>query len=126
MNNQKAELLALIRRAKSSHIQWRAFAQGLVGGVKFEESRAPVKHTECKFGKWYYGEGRKQLGDLEIYGDIEGPHEMLHAIYEQVHTLVQKKQVEAARQKLGELVGVSQTLLELLDLLEKEAKDIPE
>jgi len=58
----KADLLRVIRKAKSSHIRWRAYAQALVAGLEVPADGAPVNHQSCGFGKWYYGEGARQLG----------------------------------------------------------------
>lgn len=116
----KNELIALIRRAKSSHIRWRAYAQGLVSGVPVDDDKAPVQHTQCRFGQWYFGEGMRLLGDLEVFRDIQGPHEMLHGIYEQIHALVARKDYEKAGVKLDQLVEISRTLLEQIELLEQE------
>jgi hypothetical protein len=118
--DSKTELLSRIRRAKSSHIRWRAFAQGLVAGVKVNEERLPVMHADCQFGQWYYGEGRALLGQVAIFNDIEGPHEMLHAVYAKVYQLVCDGHTAKARSKLDELVAVSRTLIEQIELLEAE------
>jgi len=123
--SNKEELLALIRRAKSSHIRWRAYAQGLVSGVPVAEDRLPVKHTDCKFGQWYYGEGKKLLGDLDIFKDVEAPHEMLHAVYGQIHDLVVTQgDTHRAHAKLEELVAISRTLLEQIEILEQEVSSM--
>ncbi|HEY0719774.1 MAG TPA: CZB domain-containing protein [Gammaproteobacteria bacterium] len=125
--SNKEELLALIRRAKSSHIRWRAYAQGLVSGVPIAEDRLPVKHTDCKFGQWYYGEGARQLGHLDIFRDVEAPHEMLHAVYGQIHELVvQQGDNHSAHHKLDELIAISRTLLEQIDILEQEVSTLPD
>lgn len=116
----KAEILALIRRAKSSHIRWRSYAQGLVNGVPVDDDKAPVRHTDCRFGQWYFGEGTRLLSDLEVFRDIQAPHEMLHGIYEQIHGLVARNELEAAMGKLQQLVEISRTLLEQIELLEQE------
>ncbi len=113
-------LLAVIRRAKSSHIRWRAYAQGLVAGVPVSDDVAPVQHIDCQFGHWYYGEGQRWLGHLSIFQDIQGPHELLHLVYAQIHRLVEHRRHEEAAWKLEELVGISKTLIEQLDLLEQE------
>lgn len=120
--DEKSQLLALIRRAKSSHIRWRAYAQGLVAGVDVKEDRLPIQHTDCAFGQWYYGSGKNRFGHLAIFSDLEGPHELLHSIYHQIHSLVGAGKVEPAREKLEELVGVSRTLIEQLELLEQEVE----
>jgi hypothetical protein len=117
---QNTELLDLIRRAKSSHVRWRAYAQGLVAGVEVKPENLPVKHTDCRFGKWYFSEGMETFGDLAIFRDLQGAHEMLHAVYEQIFNLVQKGQFDAAQGKLNQLMDISRTLLEGLALLEQE------
>lgn len=125
--SHKEELLALIRRAKSSHIRWRAYAQGLVSGVPVAEDRLPVKHTDCKFGEWYYGEGKRLLGELDVFKDVEAPHEMLHAVYDQIHDLVVNQgDNQSAHGKLEELVAISRTLLEQIEILEQEVNALPE
>lgn len=125
--SNKEELLAVIRKAKSSHIRWRAYAQGLVSGVQVGEDRLPVKHTDCKFGQWYYGEGKKLLGHLDIFKDVEAPHEMLHAVYGQIHELVMNQgDNRTAHGKLEELVAISRTLLEQIEILEQEVNAIQE
>lgn len=122
--DQKTEALSRIRQAKSSHIRWRAYAQGLVAGVKVKDERLPIRHTDCQFGKWYFGEGDELLGRIGIYQDIEGPHEMLHSIYEQIYKLVGQGRFDMAHTKLDELVGVSRTLIEQIGLLEDEVKAV--
>jgi hypothetical protein len=116
----KAELLGLIRRAKSSHIRWRAYAQSLVEGVSVDEDKAPVRHTDCRFGQWYFGEGARLLRDLAVFKRIQAPHENLHSIYEEIHGLVARGDFEKANSKLQELVNVSRTLLDQIDRLEEE------
>jgi hypothetical protein len=117
---EKSKLLEVIRRAKSSHVKWRAYAQGLVAGVDVKEDNLPVKHTDCRFGQWYFGEGRTHFGDLQIYRDIQGAHEMLHSVYEQIYKLVHERKLDAAEEKLGHLMNISRSLLEQMTFLEDE------
>jgi hypothetical protein len=91
-----------------------------VAGVQVKEENLPVKHTECRFGQWYLGEGSKLFGHLSIYKDIDGAHETLHAVYEQIYRLVEKKQFEDAQYKLDQLMDISRSLMEQLNLLEQE------
>lgn len=116
----KTEMLRVIRKAKSSHIRWRSYAQALIAGLEVPVDSAPVNHQSCGFGKWYYGEGAGQLGHLEIYGDIETPHAILHQIYGRIHGLVSGGRLAEARPLLEELLGVSRTLLDAIQLLEQE------
>jgi hypothetical protein len=116
----KSDLLRLVRKAKSSHIRWRSYAQALVAGLDVREDNAPIHHQSCQFGRWYYGEGRRLFGRLEIYRDIEVPHEILHHIYERIYQSVAKGRQAEAKSLLDQMVGVSRTLLEALELLEQE------
>jgi hypothetical protein len=118
--SHKTEHLDTLRRAKSSHVRWRAYAQGLVAGVEVKEENLPVKHTDCRFGQWYFSEGTELFGDLEVFRDIQGAHEMLHAVYEQIFTLVKNGDFTTAQVKLNQLMDISRTMLEELALLEEE------
>ncbi|MFP4132254.1 CZB domain-containing protein [Thiohalospira sp.] len=116
------ETLDILRRARSAHIRWRSYAHGLVNGVPVSEDKLPVHHTECAFGRWYYGEGQQRLGDLAIFQDLEGPHEMLHGIYARIHEAVQNGKKGKARRLFEELQAVSRDLVDQLDLLEQQIR----
>lgn len=120
MNKQEA--LRRIRLAKSPHIRWRAYAQALVAGLDVREEHDPVHHKACGFGKWYYGEGLRELGHLEGYRDIDDTHALLHDVYRKIFELCQNKQHARAREYMDQLVGISRTLLDALQLLEDEIK----
>jgi len=140
------EALTQIRKAKAAHIRWRSYAQALVSGVQISDEKIPVDHTACAFGQWYHGPGKAALGHLDSYEGIYTPHEMLHAIYKQIFdTLKQEstnkglkklfssketelqKRLELSRQYMVELIGVSETLLQALEMLEDEVREaLPE
>ena len=143
----KREAMSQIRAAKSAHMRWRAYAQALVSGVEVSDEKIPVKHTNCVFGQWYHGQGKIMLGHLDSYEGIYTPHEMLHAIYERIYNTLhgeaevktgglarlcrgkaarKEKQYELAREYMGELIGVSETLLKALEMLEQEVREYDE
>jgi hypothetical protein len=141
----KRDALEKLRKAKGAHIKWRAYAQALVSGVAISDDNIPVEHTDCAFGKWYYGAGRQQLCHLASYEGINTPHEMLHAIYKRIFDVLhspprrrglrglfstrfsrEAEQMERARYYMEEMVGVSETLLRALDILEQEIRELPE
>jgi hypothetical protein len=100
-------------------------------------------HTDCKFGKWYYGEGQ-DLAPLAAFKAIEEPHELLHAVYmklfQALHGDVEERsgwkklfgkkvdakaeQLAKANQHLEELVDISKTLLGTIEILEEELKSM--
>lgn len=134
----KKQLIANLRAAKSAHIKWRSYAQALVAGLPVSENQVPVIHTDCVFGRWYYGQGQ-QLSALPGYQAIEIPHEALHGIYMQIFKLLfemedtgffaklvgsTRKNDERRRDQintlLNNLVEMSKTLLTAIELLEQE------
>lgn len=140
----RQEILTQLRKAKSAHLQWRAYAQALIAGLPVQEDQVPLTHTACNFGKWYYGEGQA-LAPLASYAGIEVPHETLHRIYAEIFKLLFTEQERSLLSRLfgsassqrdknkaqaealmNQLLGVSTTMLDALAQLEKEVMDTPE
>ena len=136
----KREVMNTLRGAKAAHMQWRARAQALVAGIPVSKDHVPVMYTDCKFGKWYYGEGQR-LGRFSAFQAMEDPHEQLHLVYMEIFKHLfgddersgwaklfgskkryREQQLAAAELLLPRLVGISQTLLDTISLLEKEVE----
>jgi hypothetical protein len=118
--DQIEDVLALIRQAKSSHIRWRAYAQGLVCLFAVDDEVMPVEHTECRFGQWYFSGGMKTFGDSLIFQAVQWPHKMLHVVDREIHDLAKEQRVADAEAKLEQLTGISRALIEQLERLERE------
>lgn len=108
----------VVRKARSAHIRWRAYAQALVSGVAVDADKAPVHHAECAFGRWFRGEGLQQFGDLVAFHDVGRSHERLHAVYAEIHDLVTRGEMREARARFDEILEVSRELLGALGQLE--------
>ncbi len=141
---KKSEALSVLRRAKTSHIQWRARAQALVAGVDVGEDAVPIVYTDCKFGKWYYGEGQ-ELSNVQGYKEIEEPHQKLHLVYMEIFKKLYGKDDRSALAKLfsskkkfkqeqldimnnnllPRLVDISKMLLKEIKILESEIICLP-
>ena len=140
----KRQMIDHVRAARSAHIQWRARAQAMVSGLPLNESQVPVAYTDCKFGKWYYGEGQS-LSQLESFKGIEEPHEQLHLVYMKIFHLLygeseqslfarlfgsaKKHAADAlvqAERILPQLVAISETLLVAIDVLERDIREMSE
>jgi len=139
----KKQVISHLRAAKSAHIKWRSYAQAIAAGLPVSEDQVPVIHTDCAFGKWYYGTGQK-LSGLPSFQAIETPHETLHAIYMQMFKLIFdteemgffKKLIGASKRRddrkeqlnalLNSLVEMSKTLLAAIELLEQEVMQMDE
>lgn len=140
----KKEIIAQLRAAKAAHIQWRAYAQAIVGGFSVDQNHVPVIHTNCKFGQWYYGKGQ-MLSSFDSFKSIDAPHAMLHQIYMEIFKLMfgenktsfftklftskeklREKNEKKAKELMQSMIAVSETLLETINILEKEVMDLTE
>jgi hypothetical protein len=141
---ERKEVINTLLAAKSAHMQWRARAQALVAGIQLDKDHVPVMCTDCKFGKWYYGEGQK-LSKFPAFKALEDPHRQLHLVYMEIFNHLfgadqrsgwaklfgskkahRKREMAAAEELLPRLVGISQTLLEAVDLLASEINSASE
>ncbi len=137
------EILDRLRTAKSAHLGWVNRARALIDGKPMDKDKVPVKHTDCLFGKWYYGDGRK-LASLPSYQAIEAPHDKLHAIYQEIFELLFSKEKSGfiarffdsgekreerrkqAKAKFRELQQMSDVIVARLDALERDVRAMAE
>lgn len=78
-NKLRAELLA----REIDHLNWAKSLSNYLLDSNMKELEAGSDHTACKFGKWYFGEGRKNAEKLlpqlkNELAKIEEPHRKLH------------------------------------------------
>ena len=98
---EKKEIIANLRKAKTAHIRWRSYAQALVSGIPLDEDRVPVIHTDCEFGRWYFGDGQA-LAKLQSFQAIAVPHEQLHAVYMEIFkSLFEEENVGLLKRLIG-------------------------
>lgn len=122
----KQEALSIIRRAKAAHIRWRAFALAKLAGLPVEQDQAPVHPRECAFGLWFYTEGFRTFAHWPIYQDLEYVHELLHAVYERIFLACEEGRRDDANRISAQLLGLSESMLATLNLLDEEALTSPD
>jgi hypothetical protein len=113
-------MLRLFRKAKSSHIRCRSYAQAMVSGLPVNDGNIPAGHTDCQFSRWYRGEGRKLFGMLVSYRDIAEPQEALQDIYDFLIDNVRLRRFNEAKFALDQYLRVSRRLMATMDMLERE------
>lgn len=134
---KKADILNNLRSAKAAHLRWKAHAHAMVEGLPLEEGQIPMIHTDCAFGKWYYGAGQS-LSTLRTYAALDEPHEQLHTVYMKIFKLLfgeddrslfgklfgskakPAKNHAEAETLMAKLAHISTDVVELLNRLEKE------
>jgi len=108
-NKLRGELL----QREVDHLTWAQTVGRFVYDDSARELKAQLDHTQCGFGKWYYGNGRKDaevlLADLKApLKDIEEPHRRLH----ETAARIQKLHLAGKTQESRE-VYVKETLPQL-------------
>ena len=88
---EKEEVVSHLRAAKAAHIKWVQKAKLLISGLEVEEDAIPVNSTDCKFGKWFYGDGQMlnalANNPMEAMSNIESLHFKLHDQYLQIFNI---------------------------------------
>ncbi len=146
----KENVVKHLRAAKSAHIKWVQKAKLLISGLEVEEDAIPVDSTECKFGKWFYGEGQ-MLNSLsnnppECMTQIESLHFQLHDAYLKIFSVyfgkkeggflqklfgtkrktVNEHEKQAAVTYYNTMEGISKELIDEINRLERRLMAIPE
>ncbi|MCB2181705.1 MAG: CZB domain-containing protein [Desulfobulbaceae bacterium] len=90
-NSLRGELL----QREVDHLNWARAVSSFLSDKNSGELHVELDHTKCGFGKWYYGEGRKEAESLlpELRGPldaIEEPHKQLHATAVKIKEVFQR------------------------------------
>ncbi len=74
---QKTKLKNFLTLVKADHIVFKANAYNAI--LHDTGNKTPrLSEKECRFGKWYNGEGRDVFGNTKVFKDIEAPHREVH------------------------------------------------
>lgn len=73
----------MLAQKEVDHLNWVATVAALLNDNTATELQVETDHTKCGFGKWLYGDGRKEAERLvptlaQLLKSIEEPHKALH------------------------------------------------
>ncbi|MDK9726490.1 MAG: EAL domain-containing protein [Sterolibacteriaceae bacterium MAG5] len=107
--------------AQSDHVKW---VKNLVRLVDGAAAHGPVEdvadHHGCRFGRWYYGSGKRRYGQIPEFAAIEPIHTEIHRIGSEIVELLRQGDVDTARQRLAALVELRNGVLDRLAGLQRE------
>ncbi len=114
-NQLRSELL----QREVDHLKWAQEVGRFVYDDKVKALSVQLDHTQCGFGKWYYGTGRKNaermLPELrEPLSQIEKVHSELHASAGKI-----KELISAGERRSAQLIYESETLSHLKSVQEQ-------
>ena len=63
---------------KAAHLAWKLHLEAMLHkGVTLSLSEIP-DHTQCEFGKWYYGNSSNAVRSFKEYAALESVHQYMH------------------------------------------------
>ncbi|MFZ6007520.1 MAG: methyl-accepting chemotaxis protein [Nitrospirota bacterium] len=118
----KGSELMILDIAKTDH---RVFvgkiASCLKGDTTLDPSQLPDHHN-CRFGKWYFGEGMQMCGNLSSFKAVDEPHARIHAMAKEAVSACNAGDKLKAERLYKEIENISDQIGSLLDGIKRECK----
>ena len=101
---------------KQQHLAWfRRILEGISNPETLRDTTVSTS-SECYFGKWFYGDGKK-FADLSVYREIEEIHDQVHSIASDIVETVKKGDIQGSKGSMARFNEAWQNLFEKLDEL---------
>ncbi|MFQ3574573.1 MAG: methyl-accepting chemotaxis protein, partial [Thermodesulfovibrionales bacterium] len=108
--------------AKADHRAFVATVYNAVqGNIVLDESKI-TDHRECRFGKWYFGEGIKQCGSFDSFKRIAEPHERIHMLAKELLRAKASGDKSKTEMLMNEIEELSVKIAALLDELKESCR----
>jgi methyl-accepting chemotaxis protein len=91
-------------------------------GKRRQDGASLSTHRTCRFGKWYFSEGKVLCGQLRSYLAIDAPHEKVHTVARQIVDAVNSGNQQLAESLFPQLRDLSRQIMQLLDDLRCECE----
>ncbi len=107
--------------AKYDHEAWvRQVLQTLDGAPLHLDADELRRHTHCRFGVWYHGQGQAQYGDLEAFRAINPVHQEVHSLGQEILRLRDAGHLADAHAVAEQLVFCKKQMLSHIEDLHQE------
>jgi len=110
----------VLNRAKAAHLLFTGKVKSHLDGVRQVDAGALPSHLTCAFGKWYQSQGQQNCGHTALFRQIDAPHQRVHELGKQAIQAFNGGDQARARALSHEMTACSQTLIGILDQLERE------
>ena len=107
--------------AKTAHLSWKNRLRSYLDGQGTLTREQAVSHRDCAFGKWYYGEGLQNYGNLPEMKEIEQPHEELHQLIRRIVDAREAGKTDEAEELYRQVGPLSQRIVALIETIEDKA-----
>ena len=109
--------------AKSDHMMWKKRLTELLLGRTAIRNDEVSDHHGCRFGKWYYNEGKSTYGHYPEFKAIEEPHAQIHQSAMQIVSLYNQGRKAEAERLIESLDAPTAEVLGLLDALRRHVQN---
>ncbi|MBD3383250.1 MAG: hypothetical protein GF404_13810, partial [candidate division Zixibacteria bacterium] len=111
--------LGIIDLAKTDHMHYIKNLEDILEGRKQASHWKSVDHHNCRFGKWYYAEGKDEYGQNSAYKQVENPHAKVHQLANDAMKAYQSGNKEQAGRLLEDAAKASHEVVDDLDTLKE-------
>ena len=118
-------LRSFVELAKTDHLIYKFEIYKILMGISGKSIDDFVDHTQCRLGKWYYGEGKARFSKLPGYAEMESPHHRVHHNGVEALSRYQVGDIEGALVALNEMEAASMEVLDCLESMAASAEDNP-
>ena len=117
----RARNRSMIDIGKIDHRRFvRKILTALSGELALDASKLPDHHN-CRFGKWYDGEGVAKYGSNSHFKAIVSPHDRLHTVAKEAVAAFKSGRPDRAKELYRELESLSSEIMSHLDALKRES-----
>ncbi|MEW6739218.1 MAG: methyl-accepting chemotaxis protein [Nitrospirota bacterium] len=118
----KGSELMILDLAKTDHrVFMGKIGACLKGDASIDPSQLPDHHN-CRFGKWYFGEGMQMCGNLPNFKALDDPHAKIHAMAKEAVSACNAGDKAKAERLYKEMENISDQIGSLLDGVKRECK----
>ncbi|MCM0757949.1 methyl-accepting chemotaxis protein [Sporomusa sphaeroides DSM 2875] len=112
----RLDTVGLLEQAKSDHLLWKMRVSNMLKGIERVDDRELTQHTDCRLGKWYFGEDNRFKNDADFQA-IDEPHRQVHDNAREAVAALREGDRKRAEAALARLTKSSDRVLKLLDRL---------
>ena len=109
----------LLNLAKTDHLLWKWKIYNMLLGYVQIDANSIQSEKQCRLGKWYYSEQAEHFKNIPTFKKMEGPHRMVHQTAREAAQAYANGNIQLAEQKLEELQGYSNEIIQMLDEIGK-------
>lgn len=106
--------------AKQKHHMWKIQLKAFLLDLQDMSADQATDHTQCDLGKWLYGFGLEEYGDLKEMADLEKEHQQLHRMVRDILAAKNSGARGKAMELYARLAKLSGSIEEALDAIEKK------